>query len=72
MLACPVGIDTGKLVKELRARQHAARAERVALRLAGRWAAVERAARAGLRAGARGRVARARDPRREPGDAARR
>ena len=29
MLACPVGIDTGKLVKEFRAREHGARAERV-------------------------------------------
>ena len=52
MLACPLGIDTGKLVKELRARQHGPRAERIALAAARRWAAVERAARAGLRAGA--------------------
>jgi D-lactate dehydrogenase len=51
LLACPVGIDTGRLVKTLRAEGHSARAERVALRLAGRWASVERAARAGLRAG---------------------
>ena len=50
-LACPVGIDTGKLVKGLRERQHGARAERVALEVARRWALVERAARAGLRAG---------------------
>ena len=33
--ARPVGIDTGKFVKELRARQHSRRAEKVALRLAG-------------------------------------
>jgi D-lactate dehydrogenase len=51
VLACPVGIDTGKLVKELRGRQHTDRAERAALGLARRWSAVERAARAGLRAG---------------------
>ncbi|MEK6278333.1 MAG: FAD-binding and (Fe-S)-binding domain-containing protein [Actinomycetota bacterium] len=51
VLACPVGIDTGKLVKELRTRQHSPRAERAALRLARRWARVEAMARAGLRAG---------------------
>ncbi|MDX6675083.1 MAG: D-lactate dehydrogenase, partial [Solirubrobacteraceae bacterium] len=50
-LACPVGIDTGKFVKGLRERQHSARSERVALEVARRWALVERAARAGLRAG---------------------
>jgi D-lactate dehydrogenase len=50
-LACPVGIDTGKLVKEFRAREKSARAEKTALALAKRWATVERAARAGLRAG---------------------
>ena len=54
-LACPLGIDTGKLVKTLRGRQHSARAERVALRLAARWDSVERSARAGLGAGVRGR-----------------
>ncbi len=58
VLACPVGIDTGKFVKSLRAQQHSARAEKVALRLAGRWESVERAARRGLAAGDRGRVAR--------------
>jgi D-lactate dehydrogenase len=50
-LACPVGIDTGKFVKGLRERQHSARSDRVALEVARRWALVERAARAGLRAG---------------------
>jgi D-lactate dehydrogenase len=50
-LACPLGIDTGKLVKDLRAREHGAAAERVALALARRWEGVERAARGGLRAG---------------------
>jgi D-lactate dehydrogenase len=49
--ACPVGIDTGKLIKELRAGEHSARAERVALGVAKRYAAVERAARAGIRSG---------------------
>jgi D-lactate dehydrogenase len=50
-LACPLGIDTGKTVKALRAAEHSPRAEAVALRLAQRWATVERGARAGLRAG---------------------
>jgi D-lactate dehydrogenase len=50
-LACPVAIDTGKLIKDLRARGHDARAERRAVRLAQRWETVERAARLGLRAG---------------------
>jgi D-lactate dehydrogenase len=58
-LACPLGIDTGKLVKSLRSVQRTERAERVALRLAGRWESVERSARAGLAAGSRGRPARA-------------
>jgi D-lactate dehydrogenase len=47
-LVCPVGIDTGALVKEFRSRQ---RADKTALALAKRWASVERAARAGLRVG---------------------
>jgi D-lactate dehydrogenase len=50
-LVCPVGIDTGKLVKEFRSRQTSERGEKSALALAKRWATVERAARAGLRAG---------------------
>jgi len=50
-LACPVGIDTGKLVKEMRARRHTERAERLALATAKRWGTVEGASRAGLRLG---------------------
>ncbi len=50
-LACPVGIDTGKLVKELREERHTERAERAALATAKRWDAVEGASRAGLRLG---------------------
>jgi D-lactate dehydrogenase len=50
-LACPLGIDTGALVKRLRRRHHSDRAERVALRVADRWRDVERAARSGLRIG---------------------
>ena len=52
MLACPVGIDTGKLVKDLRERQHSEREEKRALRTAKRWRTVERLSRAGLRGGA--------------------
>ena len=50
-LACPLDIDTGKLIKDLRVRAHDKRAERRAARMAARWARAERAARAGLRAG---------------------
>jgi D-lactate dehydrogenase len=50
-LACPVGIDTGKLVKELRQERHTPRAERVALAAAKRWRAVEAASRVALRLG---------------------
>jgi D-lactate dehydrogenase len=47
---CPVAIDTGKLVKELRARERTEREETVALALAKRYSVVERATRAGLAA----------------------
>jgi D-lactate dehydrogenase len=50
-LACPLGIDTGELVRELRGRRHNERAERLALAAAKRWAAVEKASRAALRVG---------------------
>ncbi len=50
-LACPVGIDTGKLVKELRRQRHTDRAERAALATAKRWGTVEGASRAALRLG---------------------
>lgn len=50
--ACPLSIDTGKLITGLRFDQHGPREERVALAAANRWAAVERAARAGLGLGA--------------------
>ncbi|HEY2334920.1 MAG TPA: FAD-binding and (Fe-S)-binding domain-containing protein [Solirubrobacterales bacterium] len=50
-LACPVGIDTGKLVKELRAERHTPRAERAALATAKRWRLVEKASRLGLQLG---------------------
>src|SRR3954453_17589034 len=50
-IVCPVAIDTGKLIKHLRVQTHPPRAERRMKQLAKRWAAAERAARAGLRAG---------------------
>jgi D-lactate dehydrogenase len=50
-LACPVGIDTGKLVKEIRGDRRTEVAESAALRTAERWGAVEGASRAGLRLG---------------------
>ena len=51
LTVCPLGIDTGALIKDVRARSHTPRAERMAANAAKRYAAVERAARAGLRAG---------------------
>jgi D-lactate dehydrogenase len=50
-IACPLGIDTGKLVKEFRRAEHDDKAQRQGVRVAERWASVERSARAGLRAG---------------------
>jgi D-lactate dehydrogenase len=50
-LACPVGIDTGLFVKEMRRRRHTERAEKLALATANRWGTVEGASRAGLRLG---------------------
>jgi D-lactate dehydrogenase len=50
-LACPVGIDTGKLIKELRAERHTERAEKAALSAARHWGAIEGASRVGLRFG---------------------
>ncbi|WP_310724961.1 FAD-binding and (Fe-S)-binding domain-containing protein [Streptomyces sp. N2A] len=45
MLDCPVGIDTGRLMKDFRHRRHSPREERLAERTARRFGAVERAAR---------------------------
>jgi D-lactate dehydrogenase len=50
-LACPVGIDTGRMVKELRAERHTDRADSLALATAKRWGTVESASRSGLRVG---------------------
>jgi D-lactate dehydrogenase len=48
---CPVGIDTGQLTKRLRKARHSARARKVALGIARRFATVEPLLRTGLRAG---------------------
>jgi D-lactate dehydrogenase len=50
-IACPLGIDTGKLIKDFRLRQRTPRAEQLGLRAARRWSTVERIARTTLRAG---------------------
>ncbi|HET8955646.1 MAG TPA: FAD-binding and (Fe-S)-binding domain-containing protein, partial [Solirubrobacterales bacterium] len=50
-IACPLGIDTGKMVKELRHAQHGERAEKAALAAAKRWGAVEKASRLALKVG---------------------
>ena len=49
--ACPVGIDTGALVKQLRTQRHSLRSEQLATRAARHYAIVERAARVALRSG---------------------
>jgi D-lactate dehydrogenase len=49
--ACPIAIDTGKLIKEFRRRERTDREERIALVVAKRYSSLERAARGGLRAG---------------------
>jgi D-lactate dehydrogenase len=58
MTACPVAIDTGTLIKDLRRAEHGPRAQRVALELAKRYGVAERVARAGVPVARR--VARAR------------
>jgi D-lactate dehydrogenase len=50
-IACPLGIDTGKLVKGFREREHSPRAQRQAAKVAEHYERWERLARAGLRAG---------------------
>ena len=48
-IPCPIGINTGALIKEFRARENGAAAEAVALRLAKHWKAVERLSRVSLK-----------------------
>ena len=47
-IPCPIGINTGALIKEFRALENSPTAEAVALRLAQNWKAVERLSRASL------------------------
>src|SRR5437588_10203473 len=49
--ACPVGIDTGKLIKSFRAQERSDREQRGASWTARHYGLLERAARGGLRAG---------------------
>ena len=48
-IPCPIGINTGALIKEFRARENGPAAEAAALRLAQHWKAVERLSRVSLR-----------------------
>jgi D-lactate dehydrogenase len=50
-IACPLGIDTGKLIKGFRVEEHTDKAQRQAKRVAEHWSSVERTARGWLRAG---------------------
>jgi D-lactate dehydrogenase len=47
-IPCPIGINTGALIKQLRQREHGSRSEEVALAIARKWAAVEETARISL------------------------
>jgi D-lactate dehydrogenase len=48
-IPCPIGINTGALIKEFRALENSPAAEAVALRLAKNWKAVERLSRVSLK-----------------------
>jgi D-lactate dehydrogenase len=50
-LACPVGIDTGAMVKELRHAEHSERSERIALAQTRHWGLLEGVSRFALRVG---------------------
>ncbi|MGW8376691.1 FAD-binding and (Fe-S)-binding domain-containing protein [Streptomyces sp. ODS28] len=52
-LECPVGIDTGAMMKEFRHRRHSRREERIAERTARHFGALERAARLAVSAASR-------------------
>src|ERR1700748_1125313 len=49
-IPCPIGISTGALIRELRAMETTATADKVALRAAENWSAVEKVSRASLSA----------------------
>jgi D-lactate dehydrogenase len=50
-IACPLGIDTGKLIKDFRERELTERDQRRGVKVAEHWATMEKTARAGLRTG---------------------
>src|SRR6202167_4543539 len=49
-IPCPIGINTGALIREFRAMETTSTADKVALRLAKNWSAVEKVSRASLSA----------------------
>jgi D-lactate dehydrogenase len=49
-IPCPIGINTGALIRELRAMETTPKADKVALRLANHWSTVEKVSRASLSA----------------------
>jgi D-lactate dehydrogenase len=49
-IPCPIGINTGALIKQLRQREHSSRAEEIALAIARNWVSVEKVARISLAA----------------------
>jgi D-lactate dehydrogenase len=49
-LRCPIGINTGSLMREFRKREHGSEAEAVALKVAKNWATVEKLSKVGLKA----------------------
>jgi D-lactate dehydrogenase len=49
-IPCPIGINTGALIKQLRQREHGSRSEEIAFSIARNWASVEKVARISLAA----------------------
>jgi D-lactate dehydrogenase len=49
-MPCPIGINTGAMIKQLRQREHGGRAEEIALSIARNWSSVEKVARISLTA----------------------
>jgi D-lactate dehydrogenase len=47
-IPCPIGINTGAMIKQLRQKEHGGRSEQVALTLARNWTTVEKVARISL------------------------
>jgi D-lactate dehydrogenase len=47
-IPCPIGINTGSLIKQLRQKEHGSRSEEIALAIARNWRSVEKISRASL------------------------